>query len=274
MPDASRRTLKQLVEHARVRVDGRVADRLAADVREGATIEIAPKGAATTGEPPRLPDGLTVLHSDGEVIVVEKPAGMLTIATEREKRRTVYAYLRDYVKALDPRAKLFIVHRLDRLTSGVLVFALTPEAKEKLQDDFAGRRVERIYTAVVEGSVPDDEGSFRSLLVESSVLKVHTTKDARKGVEAITRYRVARRGRAHTLVEVELVTGRKAQIRVQFADAGHPVAGDRIYGSRMDPIERLALHASRLTFDHPTTGRRLTFKSRAPNSFARLVAEE
>jgi 23S rRNA pseudouridine1911/1915/1917 synthase len=215
-----------------------------------------------------------VVHADDEVLVVEKPAGMLTIATEREKRRTVYAHMREHVKALDPRRKLFIVHRLDRLTSGLLVFATTSEAKERLQEDFASRRVDRVYTAVVEGQVTANDGTLRSYLVESSVLKVHTTKDKKKGVEAITRYRVVRRGRSHTLVEVELVTGRKAQIRVQFAELGNPVAGDRVYGSGSDPIARLALHASRLAFTHPTTGRRLAFRSRVPPAFAKLVAEE
>lgn len=273
MPGASRRTLKQLVEHARVRVDGVRADRLDANVRAGATVEIAPRGARAS-EPPKLPPGLNVLHSDGDVVVVEKPAGMLTIATEKEKRRTAYAYMRAHVKALDPHAKLFIVHRLDRLTSGLLVFATSPGAKDRLQHAFAGRRVERSYTAVVEGALARDEGTLRSYLVESSAHKVHVTPDEKKGVEAITRYRVARRGRTHTLVEVELVTGRKAQIRVHFAEAGHPVAGDRVYGSGSDPIGRLALHASRLVFDHPTTGRRLTFRSRAPQSFSKLVSEE
>jgi 23S rRNA pseudouridine1911/1915/1917 synthase len=273
MPEASRRTLKQLVEHARVRVDGRTVERLDVDVAAGAMVEIAPRGARAD-VPPRLPAGLSVVREDADFVVVEKPAGMLTIATEQEKRRTAYAYMRGYVKARDPHAKLFIVHRLDRSTSGLLVFATTPEAKERLQQAFADRRVERIYTAVVEGVLAPDEGMLRSYLIESSVHKVHITTDARNGVEAIARYRVLRRGRSHTLVEVALVTGRKAQIRVQFADAAHPVAGDRVYGSGSDPIGRLALHASRLSFDHPTTGRRLDFRSRAPQAFSKLVSEE
>ena len=273
MPGASRRTLKQLVEHHRVRVDGKLATRLDAEVRQGATVAVAPRGASP-GEPPPLPPGLEVLHRDAEVVVVEKPAGMLTIATEREKRRTAYAHMREYVKAIDPRAKLFIVHRLDRLTSGLLLFATSNDAKERLQRDFASRAVDRVYTTVVEGAPAEDEGTLRSYLVESSAHKVHTTTDKKRGVEAITRYRVLRRGRAHTLVEVRLVTGRKAQIRVQFADAGHPVVGDRIYGSGSNPIGRLALHASSLSFTHPSTGRRLTFRSRAPHSFSQLVSEE
>jgi 23S rRNA pseudouridine1911/1915/1917 synthase len=273
MPGASRRTLKQLVEHARVRVDGNCTRRLDERIAAGATVEVAPK-SARSAEAPKPPPGLTVIYTDDEIVVIEKPAGLLTIATEREKRRTAYSFLRDLVKARDPHAKLFIVHRLDRLTSGLLVFATTPEAKERLQHAFADRRVERVYTAVVEGAVARSEGTLRSFLVESSAHKVHSTKDERKGIEAITHYRVVRRGRAHSLLEIELVTGRKAQIRVQLADEGHPVAGDRVYGSGSDPIGRLALHASRLAFDHPATGRRLTFKSRPPQTFSKLVSEE
>jgi 23S rRNA pseudouridine1911/1915/1917 synthase len=273
MPGASRRTLKQLVEHDRVRVDGALARRLDTAVAAGARIEIGPRGAQTE-DPPKLPPGLTVLYVDDDVLVVEKPAGLLTIATEKEKRRTAYSYLRAYVKARDPRAKLFIVHRLDRLTSGLLVFATSPAAKERLQKAFADRRVDRVYTAVVEGALARPEGTLRSFLVESSIHKIHTTKDQKNGVEAITRYRTVRAGRRHTLVDVDLVTGRKAQIRVQFADEGHPVAGDRVYGSGSDPIGRLALHASRLSFDHPTTSRRMTFRSRPPHAFQKLVAEE
>jgi 23S rRNA pseudouridine1911/1915/1917 synthase len=272
MPDASRRTLKQVVENGRVRVDGRPVTRLDAPVARGAVLEIAPRGARLEAERP-LPPGLKIVYADEHLIVVDKPAGMLTIATEREKERTVYARLREHVKAVDPTTKIFIVHRLDRRTSGLLVFAKSADVKERLQGAFAERAVERIYSAVVEGSVPNDSGELRSYLVESKALRVHVTKDRARGVEAITRYRVVRRGDRYTLLEVSLVTGRKAQIRVQFAHEGHPVVGDREYGSAADAIGRLGLHASRLSFEHPVTGRRLAFTSRPPREFLQLVAE-
>jgi 23S rRNA pseudouridine1911/1915/1917 synthase len=273
MPEASRRTLKQLVEHGRVRIDNRTAARLDAPVPRGASIEITPRAAASGPARP-LPAGLTVVHSDEHIVVVDKPPGMLTIATEREKERTVYARIREHVKAADPREKIFVVHRLDRLTSGLLVFAKTEAAKRKLQDAFAGRSVERVYTAVVEGRLRDDVGELRSFLVESKALRVHVTRDEKQGSEAITRYRVLGRGNGHTLVEVRLVTGRRAQIRVQFAHAGHPVVGDRDYGTGSGPIGRLALHATRLAFVHPSTGRRVAFSSRPPRDFGAMVKEE
>lgn len=273
MPGASKRTLKQALEHGRVRVDGKVARRLDALVAKGATVELGPRGRAAVAEARKLPPGLSVIYEDDVLLVVEKPAGMLTIATEHEKLRTVYARLRQYVKADDPSAKIFIVHRLDRATSGVLVFAKTPEAKEKLQSAFAAHTVERVYTAVVAGRVRQDEGELRSRLEEDPVHKVHVTKDRERGVEAITRYRVIARGDHHTLVKIALVTGRKAQIRVQFAEAGHPVIGDREYGHAPDDFGRLALHAMVLAFDHPATGRRMTFTSKPPREFAAFVKE-
>ena len=273
MPTASRRTLKQLVEHERVRVDGRRVRRLDAPVAAGATVEVVPRGMRPAPERP-MPHGLTVLFEDDTIVVVEKPAGLLSIATDRERKRTAYAAVRAHVKARDPRERVFIVHRLDRSTSGVLVFAKTPEAKEALQTALAGRTVDRVYHAVLEGVLRDDAGTLRSHLVESSAHKVHVTADARRGVEAITHYRVVRRGRSRTLVEVRLVTGRKAQIRVQFAEENHPVVGDRVYGKGTDPIGRVALHATRIAFDHPRTGGRVTFRSRTPATFAQLVAEE
>ena len=273
MPDAARRTLKQLVEHGRVLVDGSPARRLDAVVRAGAAVRISPRGSGRTEAPP-LPQGLHVVHMDEDIAVVEKPPGMLTIATEREKRRTAYAYLREHVKATDPSAKIFIVHRLDRDTSGLLVFAKTPEAKERLQADFAARRVDRVYVAAVHGLLERDEGTLTSYLLESEALKVHVTNDPSRGVEAVTRYRVVKRGRKFTIVDVSLVTGRKAQIRVQFAAEGHPVAGDRVYGDKNDMIGRLALHATRLAFTHPRTMRRVQFQSRVPREITRLAEEE
>jgi len=273
MPGASKRTLKQALEHGRVRVDGKPARRLDAPLRAGATVELGPRGRAAAADAKKLPPGLSIIYEDDDILVVEKPPGMLTIATENEKQRTVYARLRQYVKADDPHAKIFIVHRLDRPTSGVLVFARNPEAKETLQTAFAERRVERVYTAVVAGKVREDEGEYRSLLLEDSVHKVHATTNTERGIEAVTRYRVVKRGDQYTLVKITLETGRKAQIRVQFAEAGHPVVGDREYGGATDVLGRLALHAMILSFDHPATGRRMTFTSSPPRDFASLVAE-
>lgn len=272
MPDASRRTLKQLVEHERVRVGNAVVRRLDVEIDAGAVVEIAPRGPRPEPRRP-LPPGVVVLFEDDAILVVEKPAGLLTIATEREKRRTLYAALRNHVKASDPRSKIFIVHRLDRDTSGVLVFAKTTEAKERLQADFARRAVDRTYQAVVEGAVANDEGVLRSFLYESSAHKVHVAKTPKQGTEAITRYRVLKRGRSRTLVDIDSSRAERRRYASSF----------RRRETRSSAIGRTALAAirsaawrcmrSRLTFNHPVTGRRVDFRSRLPKSFTQLVLE-
>ena len=166
-------------------------------------------------------------------------------------------------------ARLFIVHRLDRETSGLICFAKSAAAKRALQAQFAARSVRRVYVAVVEGRVPDDEGVLTDRLVEDRSLRVRPTDDRRRGREAITRYRVLERRRSSTQLELSLVTGRRGQIRAQLAEAGHPVVGDRDYGSRRDPLRRLCLHATRLGFRHPR-GPAVEFASPAPPAFQSL----
>jgi 23S rRNA pseudouridine1911/1915/1917 synthase len=165
---------------------------------------------------------------------------------------------------------VFVVHRLDRLASGLLVFATSPAAKRHLQEQFAAHTVERTYLAVVEGQVARPEGTITSRLLDDAPGPVRVTHDPRRGRAAVTHWRVRRPGPQHTLLEIRLETGRRNQIRVHLAALGHPIAGDTAYGARTDPFGRLALHAHRLGFDHPRTGLRLRFVSAAPAVFAGL----
>jgi 23S rRNA pseudouridine1911/1915/1917 synthase len=166
--------------------------------------------------------------------------------------------------------RLFIVHRLDRETSGLLVFAKSAAAKHALQAQFAARAVERRYVAVVEGAVRDTEGTLRSRLRETRAFRVRPARGSAGGREAITDYRVIGRGPATTLLALSLVTGRRGQIRAQLAALGHPIAGDRSYGARSDPLGRLCLHAARLAFTHPR-GHHVSFDSPASPRFAQLA---
>jgi 23S rRNA pseudouridine1911/1915/1917 synthase len=226
----------------------------------------------TAPAPPACPRPLVLVHEDRDILVVEKPSGLLSVATDEERTRTAYRLLRDWVAARGPAgARLFIVHRLDRETSGLIVFAKTVAAKRALQSQFAVRAVERVYVALVEGVLRAAEGTFTSRLTEDRSLRVRPTSDHRAGREAITRYRVVARRREGTLVELRLVTGRRGQIRAQLAAAGHPIAGDREYGARTDPLRRLALHATRLGFAHPRGGR-VVFESLPPPAFGRRPA--
>jgi 23S rRNA pseudouridine1911/1915/1917 synthase len=259
-PEASHRSLKQWLSRSRVRVNGAVVVRGDVEVGAADRIELG------TPAPPPCPAPLRLVHEDDDILVVDKPSGLLTIASESERERTAYRLLRDWVASRGPRgSKLFVVHRLDRETSGLIVFAKSAAAKQHLQAQFAARTAERIYLALAEGIVHQDEGSLVGRLVEDGALRVRVAARG-GGKEAITRYRVLERRRAATLLELTLVTGRRAQIRVQLAAAGHPIAGDAQYGGRTDPMRRLALHATRLAFAHPRGGR-VSFDSPPPPAF-------
>lgn len=259
-PEASRRSLKQWLTGSRVRVNGSVV------VRGDAEVDPADRVELTSPAPLACPAPLRLVHEDDDILVVDKPSGLLTIATESERERTVYRLLRDWVAGRGPRSsRLFIVHRLDRETSGLIVFAKSVAAKEHLQAQFAVRTAERLYIALAEGVMRRTEGSLVSRLVEDRTLRVRIAERG-DGKEAITRYRVLERRRAATLVELRLVTGRRAQIRAQLAAAGHPIAGDAQYGGRTDPMGRLALHATQLAFVHPRGGR-VRFESPPPAAF-------
>lgn len=217
-----------------------------------------------------LIDRVKIVFEDSSIIVVDKPEGLLTMGTDRESARTVYASLRAYANHKTPAEKIFIVHRLDREASGLLVFSKTVEAKEHLQKQFKDHSAGRRYTAVVHGPVRPDNFTIRALLAENSAYRVYSTMNKKAGKEAITHVHVVRRTAKSTLLEVKLETGRKHQIRVHLADRGHPIVGDKNYGSPSNPIRRMALHGTNLEFKHPVTGRAMSFESRYPKTFDKL----
>ncbi|HEY2381647.1 MAG TPA: RluA family pseudouridine synthase [Terriglobia bacterium] len=210
---------------------------------------------------------LKIVFEDDSLIVVDKPEGLLTMATDTERSKTAYAILRHYLNSKKPPDQLFIVHRLDREASGLLVFAKSPNAKEHLQDQFKAHTAGRRYVAVVEGRVKADDFTIRSYLTENAAYRVYSTKNTRMGKLAVTHVHVLKRNAKNTVVEVRLETGRKHQIRVHLAENGYPIVGDKNYGSRTNPIRRLALHGAHLDFRHPVTGRLMQFDSVQPQSF-------
>ena len=252
-PEASGRSLKQWLEAGRVAINGRAC-------RDG-RLEIGPDDAVTLAARRSVPfpRGLGLVHEDEAILVIVKPAGLLTVATDRERERTAYRLLWDYLAAKQERP--FIVHRLDRETSGLLVFAKSEEVKRALQAQFEARSVERVYLALVEGRPPDERGTLESRLAEDRMLRV---RSAEKGRQAITHYRVLRRRREGSLLELRLGTGRRHQIRVQLAEAGWPIVGDVAHGGSRGSVGRLCLHATRLGFVHPATQRQVVFESAPP----------
>ena len=219
------------------------------------------------------PKGLTVLHEDRDIIVVEKPCGLLTIGTDRDKSRTVHSILNEYVRKGDPRSRnrVYIVHRLDRETSGILVLAKSESAKMFLQEHW--QESDKRYLTIVYGSLDPKAGTISSYLCENSALNVYSTTDQTLGKLSHTEYTVLKETKGFSLLEIHLLTGRKHQIRVHLSEKGHPVVGDRKYGKGSDAYGTLALHARSLSFTHPVNGRRMTFETVIPDFFIRLVGK-
>lgn len=217
------------------------------------------------------PKGLSILHEDRDIIVVNKSAGLLTVSTDREKEKTAYFHLTDYIKKGNARSKnrIFIVHRLDRDTSGVLVFAKSEKAKRYLQDEW--KTFEKTYLAVVHGILLKKEGIITSYLRENNLHRMYSVKDAEKGKLSKTEYNVVKESNKFSLLKINLLTGRKNQIRVHLSEKGHPVAGDKIYGNNDKRINKLALHAASLTISHPFSKKKMTFEAKLPLHFKTLI---
>jgi tRNA pseudouridine32 synthase/23S rRNA pseudouridine746 synthase/23S rRNA pseudouridine1911/1915/1917 synthase len=218
-----------------------------------------------------LPRELEILYEDKDILVVDKPAGLLTVRTETEKTRTAYYILTDYLRKgyAKSQNRIFTVHRLDQWTSGVLVFAKSEEVELLLRAQWKG--AEKKYIAVVHGQLAQKEGIISSYLAENKAFVVYSTTDTTRGKLAQTAYRVLKETRQFSLLEITLLTGRKNQIRVHLADKGHPIVGDRKYGKTEDGYKRLALHSKSISFKHPATGQQMTFESRLPSYFNRLM---
>lgn len=266
----SRNSVKNLLSGGKVLVDGKRVNRHDFQLSPGETVSLAPRDGRS-GDPkrPKLP--FPILYEDGDLLAVDKPAGLLSIATDTEKSVTAYHMATDYVRSGDPNGRVFIVHRLDRDTSGVLLFAKTVDAKDALQADWQTAVQRRGYLAVVEGAPPEESGTIRSFLRETTTHLVYSAPSG--GKEAVTHYRVTARRDGYSLLDVSIDTGRKNQIRVHMADLGCPVVGDKKYGAKGNPMKRLGLHASELTFQNPLTGKTLSLTAPAPGGFYQLTGK-
>lgn len=264
----SRNSVKALLEQRRIMTGGKIVTKFDYRLQPGDDVVILKKSAAADSPLRRM----NLLYEDDWIIVIEKESGLLSVSAGRESEETAFSILHHYVKAKNHNAQLFVVHRLDRETSGVLLFSKSRDVQQKLQNSWDETVTKRIYYAVVEGCVTPKEGEIVSWLKESKAMKVYSSKTPGDGQKAVTKYQTLRSTSRYSLLEVSLETGRKNQIRVHMQDLGHSVAGDRKYGALTDPIRRLALHAGILEFTHPVTGKQMLFETEMPACFTKVFS--
>ena len=254
----SRTRVRKWIKYGSINVDGQIADRAEITVFPGQTVE-------TSRPSPLAP--FPVLYEDRYLIVGEKPAGLLSIATERETSETFYRRVNEYVRLRSHnKERIFIVHRLDREVSGITLFAKSEAIQASLQRGWD--KTEKLYWALVEGRPPKKRGTIKTWLTENRIHKVHSTDETQHAKYAVTHYRTLKEYQHHTVLEIRLETGRKHQIRVHLSELGCPIVGDRKYGASANPFRRLALHAFSLSFTHPISGERIRLESKIPKVFS------
>lgn len=264
----SRNAVKSILTRGQVSVDGEEVTQHNHPLKPGQIV-----GILSNKESKKRSElsGLDILHEDRDIIVINKEAGLLSVAADDPTEPTAYNQLSEYVKKEDPDNKIFVVHRLDRDTSGVMLYAKSEEIQQALQNDWKNTVKERIYTALAEGSVEQEQGEISSWLKESKGIKMYSNQEDNGGKRAVTHYRKVLGNENYSLLEVELETGRKHQIRVHLKDIGHPIAGDKLYDAETNPIKRLGLHATTLVLVHPGTNKLVRYTSEVPGSFLKRV---
>jgi tRNA pseudouridine32 synthase/23S rRNA pseudouridine746 synthase/23S rRNA pseudouridine1911/1915/1917 synthase len=259
-PDSSKTSQRNWIKIGRVTVDGRLVDRANLTVQKGQTVRLGNRAKP-------LPQHLRIVYEDKHIVVVDKPKGLLSVATHFETEKTVHGLLKEHYHP----QRVYVIHRLDQDTSGVMLFGLSHEGYDRLKADFKAHALQRLYIALVEGHLSPDKGSWTSYLWEDGNYHVHSTQDPTQGEKAIKHFEVKGSSRKYSWVELTLETGKKNQIRIHCKEAGHPIAGDKKYGSTTNPLKRVCLHAHILAFAHPVIKQWMTFTSPVPEDFYRVV---
>ncbi len=256
-PDCSKSTLRSWIKGGRIAVDGAVVTRTDRALLAAQSVTVAPKAL-------HLAEEIQVLYEDEDVVVLIKPAGLLSVATEFKKNRTVHEIL----KRRSRGKRVFPVHRLDRDTSGVMVFTYHERSRDHLKEQFAQHGIEKLYYAIVEGKPESPKGTWESFLQEDAMFFV---KSSESGKLAVTQYEEVAGNKRFTLLRLRPLTGRKNQLRVHCSEAGIPILGDEKYGAQTASGKRLFLHAQSLKFTHPTSGKRMNFSIPLPEEFRKIV---
>ena len=264
-PNKSRNYVKGILKRGQIALNGEVCKDFSRMLYPGqqvkALLNILPN-----------PDEMSIpiIYEDDAVVVIDKPAGMLSVSSDKERENTAFHIVNEHIKKQSNHGRIFIVHRLDRETSGVMLLAKTEKTKLALQANWTDNALYRGYIAVVEGKVMIPKKRIVSWLKQTKTLLVYSGDREGDGKIAITNYETRQTTDSYSLLDISLETGRKNQIRVHMKDIGHPVAGDKKYGALTDPFGRLGLHASALIIKHPQTGEQMRFEAPVPNAFKKV----
>ncbi|MDH6355515.1 23S rRNA pseudouridine1911/1915/1917 synthase [Dysgonomonas sp. PH5-45] len=265
----SRNAIKSLFAHKQIKVNGRTTTQFDHPLAVGDVVTIHKTNKAYDT---KLLKGVKIVYEDEFLLVVEKDAKLLSVATDRERSETAYSIINDYIKIKAGRgSRVFVLHRLDRDASGLMLFAKSAQIQELFQRTWNDAIITRSFIAVVRGRITPPEGTIISWLTEDKKLIMHSSETDNGGQRSVTHYKTVKNNRKYTMLRLEAETGRKNQLRVQLQSVGHSIVGDRKYGSTISPIKRMALHANELVFRHPATGEILEFKSPVPENMQRLV---
>ena len=265
----SRNNLKKLLGNQQILVNGASIKQFDFMLVKGDVVSISPYKVKKDG---KRVSKLKILFEDDEIIAINKPNGLLTIADDKEKENTAYRLMMDYVREENPKNRIFVVHRLDKETSGVLIFVKNENLKELLQDRWNSLVQTREYIAICEGQFTKKEGTRVSYLLPTKTNLMFSSHRPNDGQKAITHYQVIAETEDYSLTKVKIDTGRKNQIRVHMKDLGHNVVGDDKYGSTKNPINRLGLHARVLEFDHPVNDKHFKFIADVPKEFLEVFS--
>ncbi|MBP7102091.1 MAG: RluA family pseudouridine synthase [Bacteroidales bacterium] len=217
---------------------------------------------------------LNIIFEDESLIIINKKEGLLSVATAHKEEQTAYNILNEYIKSKEKNKQIYILHRLDRDTSGLMMFAKSKAIQTIMQEKWKENIIERTYVALVHNIPKKPNGIITSFLIEDKSTKMHITSDAEKGQKATTRYKTLKHNKSFALLELQLETGRKNQIRVHLQSIGHPIVGDKKYDSPSNPLQRLCLHASTLSFIHPQSKEKMTFTCAVPECFLEFIHQE
>ena len=268
LPDHKPTKLKSMLKHNQLAVNGVPSRQFDLAVHAGDQLWVNFDRSFQVFSHPRI----KLVYEDNDIIVVDKGYGVLSTAAGKPSDDTVYNIIKKYARGFSDKANVYVVHRLDRDTSGLMLLTRTKQARDKLISNWNNMVIERKYVAVVEGDVAQPEGTIKSFLAENpDTFEMYSTDDKKLGRLAVTKYRLLKQGKRFAMVELEIKTGRKNQLRVHMQDMGNPVSGDRKYGGHPSPINRIALHAAVLSFVHPITGKAVTFNSPFPDNFKKLI---